>query len=148
VLLIAGVAMIVMGLNAGILGRGDAIDGAAVTERGIFRQGLRRVLAMGSHWGVYLFGVLLGFLPCGLLYPVFFSAAASGGILSGMFTMIVFGLGTVPAMLSFGVLVTGVRPRIKRVLYRLAALLILLLGVQTFLRGMAFNGWIPPGYLW
>jgi hypothetical protein len=149
VLLAAGVAMVLMGLNsAGILGRGELIDGAAVTERGIFRHVLRRILALESHWGVYLFGLVLGLLPCGLLYPVFFSAAASGGMLSGALTMLAFGLGTVPAMLSLGMFVTGLRPHFRRTLYRLAALLIVLLGIQTVLRGMAFNGWIPPGPLW
>jgi hypothetical protein len=51
-------------------------------------------------------------------------------------------------MLSFGFLVTRIRPRLKLALYRISAVLIILLGFQAFFRGMAFNGWIAPGRFW
>jgi hypothetical protein len=91
---------------------------------------------------------LLGFLPCGLLYPIFMNAAASGGFLPGMLTMAAFGLGTAPAMLSFGFLVTRLQPHFKLFLYRIAAVLIILLGARALLRGMAFNGWIAHNRFW
>jgi sulfite exporter TauE/SafE len=56
-----------------------------------------------------------------------------------MFTMAVFGLGTVPAILFFGFLVTRLQPHLKLFLYRIAA--VLLLDIRTFLRGMTFDGW-------
>jgi sulfite exporter TauE/SafE len=62
--------------------------------------------------------------------------------------MLLFGLGTVPAMMSFGFLVTRLKPYLKLFLYRIAALLIIILGARTLLRGMAFNGWIPAGRFW
>jgi uncharacterized protein len=43
-------------------------------------------------------GVLWGWLPCGLVYSVLLAAAVSGGAARGGATMIVFGLGTLPAM--------------------------------------------------
>jgi sulfite exporter TauE/SafE len=76
------------------------------------------------------------------------NAAASGSFITGMLTTAVFGLGTAPAMLSFGFLVTRIRPRLKLALYRISAVLIILLGFQAFFRGMAFNGWIAPGRFW
>jgi hypothetical protein len=99
-------------------------------------------------WSTFLFGLLLGFLPCGLLYPIFMNAAASGGFISGMLIMAVFGFSTVPAMMSFGFLMTRLRPHMKRALYRAAAVLIVLLGLRILLRGMSFNGWIPLGRFW
>ncbi|MEK6698641.1 MAG: sulfite exporter TauE/SafE family protein [Nitrospirota bacterium] len=148
-LLIAGAVMVLMGLNiAGILGRGGAFENAEIASRPFFRKALHRILAMESIWGTFLLGFLLGFLPCGLLYPLFINAAAAGSFSSGMFMMAVFGLGTVPALMSFGFLVTKIRPHVKLLLYRVAAILIVLLGIQAFLRGMAFNGWIAPGRFW
>lgn len=148
-LLIAGAVMVLMGLNiAGVLGRGGAFESAEITSRSFFRKAFHRILARESVWGTFLLGLLLGFLPCGLLYPIFMNAAASGGFLSGMLTTALFGLGTVPALMSFGYLVTKIRPRLKLLLYRVAAVLIVLLGIQSFLRGMAFNGWIPMGKFW
>ncbi len=149
VLLFSGVVMVLMGLNiAGILGKRGFFEDTGITERTFFRNSLHRILALESVWGALLLGLLLGFLPCGLLYPLFMNAAASGGFINGMLTMLVFGLGTVPAMLSFGYLVSRIQPHMKITLYRIAAVLIVLLGVRSLLRGMAFNGWIPFGKYW
>ncbi|MGD9538689.1 MAG: sulfite exporter TauE/SafE family protein [Alphaproteobacteria bacterium] len=46
----------------------------------------------------YALGVLLGFLPCGLLYGALFAAASSGSLLAGALIMAAFAAGTVPAL--------------------------------------------------
>lgn len=144
VLLLAGLMMMLMGLNlAGVIGKRGLFEDAGIIGTGVFRETLRRILAFQSVWGTFLLGLLLGFLPCGLLYPVFMNAAASGGVLSGMLVMAVFGASTVPALMAFGFLVTRIRPNLKTAMFRMAAFLIVLLGLRTFLRGLSFNGWIP-----
>ena len=149
VLLFSGVIMVLMGLNlAGILGKRGLFEDTGITDRTIFRKSLHRILELESVWGTFLLGLLLGFLPCGLLYPLSMNAAASGGFISGMVIMLVFGIGTVPSMLSFGYLVSRIQPHLKVLLYRIAAGMIVLLGVRSLLRGMAFNGWIPFGNYW
>ncbi|MDN7123674.1 sulfite exporter TauE/SafE family protein [Pseudidiomarina terrestris] len=47
-------------------------------------------------------GMLWGWLPCGLVYSALSWAALSGSASSGALYMLVFGLGTLPAMLAFG----------------------------------------------
>ncbi len=149
VLLIAGSFMVLMGLNiAGILGKRGIFEETGITRTSAFRNLLHTILALESVWGTFLLGLLLGFLPCGLLYPIFMNAAASGGFFSGMLIMGTFGFSTVPAMMSFGFLITRLQPHMKLALYRSAAVLIVLLGLRTFLRGMAFNGWIPMERFW
>ena len=44
-------------------------------------------------------GVLLGFIPCGLLYAAVMMAATLANPLSGMVAMWLFTLGTMPALL-------------------------------------------------
>jgi sulfite exporter TauE/SafE len=149
VLLIAGLFMVLMGLNiAGVLGKRGLFEETGITTTSAFRNTLRRILALESVWGSFLLGLLLGLLPCGLLYPIFMHAAASGGFVAGMLIMAIFGLSTVPAMMSFGLLMTRLRPYMKRAFYRAAAVLIVILGLRTFLHGMAFNGWISMGRFW
>ena len=46
----------------------------------------------------YLRGVLLGFMPCGLLYAALMMAATLANPLSGMLAMWLFTLGTIPAL--------------------------------------------------
>lgn len=50
----------------------------------------------------YLLGVVLGFLPCGLLYGALAAAATAGGALAGGLAMASFTLGTVPALVTVG----------------------------------------------
>jgi sulfite exporter TauE/SafE len=53
--------------------------------------------------GGFLFGVVLGFLPCGFLYAALAVAASSGDPLTGAGAMLAFGLGTMPSLIGIGV---------------------------------------------
>lgn len=55
-------------------------------------------------WRGYVLGVLLGFLPCGLLYGALAAAAATADPLSAAMGMLGFVLGTVPALWAVGYL--------------------------------------------
>lgn len=48
----------------------------------------------------YALGVVLGFLPCGLLYGAFAAAAGTASIADGGIAMAAFALGTVPALVA------------------------------------------------
>lgn len=50
----------------------------------------------------YLLGVLLGFIPCGLLYGALAAAAATHDPLAGGFGMAAFALGTIPTLVVIG----------------------------------------------
>lgn len=52
--------------------------------------------------GRYGLGVLLGFLPCGLLYAALAAAAGTGSAAEGALAMTGFALGTVPALVAVG----------------------------------------------
>jgi hypothetical protein len=148
-LMLAGLLMVVMGFNiAGMTGKRGFLGDGGITGTSLFRKALHQALSLRTWWGTFALGLLLGLLPCGLLYPVLVHAASSGGFVPGALTMAVFGLGTTPAMMSFGHLLSRIQPRSRRSLYRIAAVLIVLLGLQSLLRGMAFNGWIAHGRFW
>src|SRR5512139_1475781 len=50
----------------------------------------------------YALGVVLGFLPCGLLYGALAAAAGTASIGQGALAMAAFALGTVPALVAVG----------------------------------------------
>lgn len=50
----------------------------------------------------YLLGVVLGFLPCGMLWAALAAAGGSGGAVPGAVAMLAFALGTVPALVGVG----------------------------------------------
>ena len=75
-------------------------------------------------------GFLWGWLPCGLVYSMLLFAALSGHALSGAAVLLVFGLGTLPSMLTSSVLASQVQRLLKSRWPRFASgALLLLFGV-------------------
>ena len=93
----------------------------------------------GASW--LLLGVANGFLPCGPVYAVAAGTVASRP-LSGAAAMLLFGLGTIPALVAFALGAARIGPAVQRRFNRLAAVFVLLIGLQLVLRGAAALGWI------
>jgi hypothetical protein len=70
-----------------------------------------------------------------------------GSALQGSLVMMVFGAGTIPALLLAGGLGGLVGPRLRSVLPRIASASVMLLGVILILRGAAGAGWISHLHL-
>jgi hypothetical protein len=67
-----------------------------------FGRVLRQVLdRRGTLW-LLAMGAMLGLLPCGLSYGAFARALTAGNMLQGGFWTLLFGLGTLPALLLLG----------------------------------------------
>lgn len=56
------------------------------------------------------YGIIWGWLPCGLVYSTLSWSLASGSALKGALVMAMFGLGTLPALLSLGTFSHKLRP--------------------------------------
>ncbi len=61
-----------------------------------------RVLPIQTAPQAFLGGILWGWLPCGLVYSTLTWAVASNSAQQGALITIAFGIGTLPALLSFG----------------------------------------------
>jgi uncharacterized protein len=72
------------------------------------------------HLSGYALGLVLGFLPCGLLYTALIAAAATGGAVAGGLAMAAFAIGTMPALMTLGLLGAGALRRWRRPLGRVA----------------------------
>lgn len=84
-------------------------------------------------------GLIWGWLPCGLVYSALALAMASASPLSGALIMAAFGLGTLPALLSFGTFATALRKWVRHPLLRqMSGLVIVLFGVYSCV--MALQG--------
>lgn len=130
---LAGIIMIWMGL--GIVG--ITRSAALLEERsGLVIRGVRTILQGDSIWRFYPVGLLLGFLPCGLSYSVFIGAAGSGGLLQGLLFSLLFGLGTIPALLLVSTLAIAAGQRVRGYLYRAGGLAIIALGLLFIVRGI------------
>ena len=129
----AGVVMVLMGVQmSGLLPKlkRDTFFGV-----GKFTATVQSMLNRVNPNNVFGLGIVLGFLPCGILYVAFAKAAATQTILGGGLTMLAFGLGTFPAMLLTGVTAHLVSSRLRKTLYRIAAVMVILLGLFTVYKG-------------
>lgn len=63
---------------------------------------LAPMFRQSTGFGGYLLGLALGFLPCGLLYSALLLAGAAGSWQAGMTGMLLFSLGTMPALMVVG----------------------------------------------
>ena len=64
----------------------------------------RKLIPVTTHSQAYLFGMVWGWLPCGLVYAALALAATTGDVYRAGFTMLAFGLGTLPAVLGVGIM--------------------------------------------
>jgi len=108
------------------------IPGFAVVRRDIT---VHKKIA--SAW---LFGLLLGFLPCGLSYAAFARALAAPGALDGALMVFAFGLGTLPGLLAVGTGASGFFRRHRRLSDILSGML--MLGMAAALLSDAITGYL------
>jgi sulfite exporter TauE/SafE len=62
------------------------------------KKGLGKVIQQNGMKSHYIFGVLNGFLPCGLTIFALIAALAQSSLLDTVFYMVLFGIGTIPMM--------------------------------------------------
>ena len=103
---------------------------------------LGRMLASPHPAAPFGLGLANGLLPCGPVYTMALLAGASGSPIRGAGLMLIFGLGTLPAMLGVGFSASLLTVSLRTQLYRFAALLTVAVGCQLTLRGMALSGHI------
>lgn len=93
-----------------------------------------RLLAAGSPAAAYPLGLLLGFLPCGLVYAPLIVASASGSPLKGGAIMAALGAGTLPVLFLFGTASSALSARLRSTMFRLAGLAVFLMGAAGLWR--------------
>ncbi|RME75532.1 MAG: sulfite exporter TauE/SafE family protein, partial [Chloroflexi bacterium] len=108
-------------------------------SRAVVRQ-MKRLTGSDRPTAAYGLGLANGLLPCGPIYAIGLLAATAGNPLKGAEVMLIFGLGTLPAMFGIGLTASQVSLKLRRHLYRLAAGLVVLVGLQMALRGLAAGG--------
>ena len=88
-------------------------------------------------------GLANGFLPCGPVLAVAFTAAAAAHAGIGMLLMLVYGLGTLPVLLVLAGLGSRLGPRLRQRFSAVGAALVMLLAAQLVLRGLAGLSVVP-----
>ncbi len=85
---------------------------------------------------LFLIGLLNGLLPCGFVYIAIAGATATGNYVDGAMFMFVFGLGTIPVMLSISIFGQYISLRYRNAIHRSVPVLVSIMAVLLIVRGL------------
>ena len=132
--LAAGALLLLSVLMPALIERAGARGGIAMglsRLRGMMARHLRRT----APEAIFLSGALNGLLPCGLVYAAAIGAAAIGGALNGAWFMLLFGAGTLPALVAVRLGGSFAGPALRAKLRRLSPVVVGCVGLLLILRG-------------
>jgi sulfite exporter TauE/SafE len=129
----SGLMMIFMGL--GIMGAIGTTAWIEKHNRTVLRLAVQ-VRKSASTLRYYLLGLLFGLLPCGLSYTIFIASAGTGAPIPGALTALLFGIGTLPALVFFGALITSLQAGRRKMIYRASGVVVLIMGCFYLYRGI------------
>jgi sulfite exporter TauE/SafE/copper chaperone CopZ len=97
--------------------------------------------AKGPYKAPLITGLLSGlFIACGPLQAMYLYAMGTGSFFSGMLSLAAFGLGTLPVMIGFGSIATSISHKTTKRILKIAAILVLILGIIMLNRGLTVLG--------
>jgi sulfite exporter TauE/SafE len=106
----AGLAMIGLGLLlCGLLPSFARIERIGAPLWRVLRPIGQRLVPFRTMWHALAFGVIWGWLPCGLVYSALSLAALSGTAHEGAIAMLAFGAGTLPAVVAVSAILSVAR---------------------------------------
>jgi sulfite exporter TauE/SafE len=114
-------------------------------EKGLFsfvgkvKLSLGKLFTQRSYGSLFLIGLLNGLLPCGLVYVAIAAAIATGSSAGGALFMFIFGLGTLPMMLSISLIGNLITLELRKKITRLIPYAIVFIGVLFILRGLSLG---------
>jgi sulfite exporter TauE/SafE len=146
VLIFAGLVIVVMGLAMGGWISAGRIFGDDSRTKGIITRGFDKLSKMQSTAAFFPLGLLLGLLPCGPVYTALIAAARAGmefetvfkSALCGTGLMLVFGIGTTPALLLVARLANLGWLKYRLAIYRAGSVLMVAVGVYFVVKGIRY----------
>lgn len=138
--IIAGIFMVIMGLN--MLNVFPWLRKFNPRMPKIFAQKIYKQKAKNSS-PLYI-GLLNGLMPCGPLQAMQLYALSTGDPIKGAVSMFLFSIGTFPLMFAFGALTSFLNKKFTGKMMKLSAILVLVLGVFMFNSGAVLSGFTLP----
>jgi len=133
--LLAMSVLLIIGLHLlGVFQRFSALEGyGRMVWRHLQPYG-QKLLPVTNVKQAFLFGMVWGWLPCGLVYTMLMWTMASGGPMQGAATMFAFGVGTFPTLLLAGVLSSWIfKGNTLKIIRRVSGAIMILFAIGALL---------------
>lgn len=115
----------------------ERLSASSAKWTSFIRAGFRSLFASQAPARLFAIGLVNGLLPCGMVYLALAGAVANGSMASSVAYMLLFGLGTVPAMFVMTVAGSFFGFRFQKAVRRITPAIALALGILLIVRGLS-----------
>jgi uncharacterized protein len=132
------IGCVVIVLALGILGWLPWQASMRLLPMPLLRKGYAHAHQQGPILGAAMAGVLNGLMPCPLTFAMAVKATSAATPWQGGLLMLAFGAGTLPMMLFISVAFGKISARMRGLMMKAAALIMMLMGANTVHKGFMF----------
>lgn len=136
---IMGALMIVSVLFPALFRNQYSMEKSWFSFVGKLKKTIGKMFSIRSFSSLFFIGMLNGLLPCGLVYMAIAGAIGTGGVTEGSLYMILFGLGTIPMLLTIALAGNVLSAAIRKKINKLIPVLVVIVGVLFILRGLSLG---------
>ena len=136
---IMGAIMIISVLFPALFKNQYRMDKSMFSLVGKLKKSIGQLFAIRSFSSLFFIGMLNGLLPCGLVYMAIAGAIGTGGIAEGSLYMILFGLGTIPMLLTISLAGNILSHAVRNKINKLIPVLVVVVGILFVLRGLSLG---------
>ena len=134
-MLIGGVVIF---LALGILGWIPWQGSVRLIPMQVLRKGYASASQKGPILGAMIAGFLNGLMPCPLTFAMAVKATSATSLVEGGALMLAFGAGTLPMMLFISVAFGKMSAKLRGLMLKSAALIMIFMGINTIHKGLTF----------
>lgn len=134
-----GALMIISVLFPALFKNQYSMDKSIFSFVGKLKKSIGQLFSIRSFSSLFFIGMLNGLLPCGLVYMAIAGAIGTGNAGQGTLYMILFGLGTIPMLLTISLAGNMMSQTIRKKINKLIPVLVVVVGLLFILRGLSLG---------
>ena len=115
------------------------MDKSMLSFVGKLKKRIAEMFSIRSFQSLFFIGMLNGLLPCGLVYMAIAGAIGTGNAVEGTLYMILFGLGTIPMLLTISLAGNFMSLAFRRKINKLIPVMVVVVGLLFILRGLSLG---------
>ncbi len=132
------IGLVVIVLAMGVMGWTPWQGSIRLIPMQALRKGYASASQKGPVIGAMIAGFLNGLMPCPLTFAMAVKATSATSLLEGGALMLAFGAGTLPMMLFISVAFGKLSARLRGLMLKSAALIMMFMGFNTIHKGLSF----------
>lgn len=132
------IGVVVIGLALGIVGWLPWQGSLRLIPMQALRKGYAAATQKGPVLGASIAGFLNGLMPCPLTFAMAVKATSATSLWEGGSLMLAFGAGTLPMMLFISVAFGKMSSKLRGLMLKAAALVMVFMGLNTLHKGLSF----------